>query len=87
MSINKLNTIHHVRELERTQLLTILALCVENPQFAGYLLTETVVLFSKYKALLFGYMTIFSFIHPCVKLIFVLILYQYANEVLLCTFI
>ena len=39
MSIPELNTIHHICELEPTQLLTIIAMSVENPQLAAYLLT------------------------------------------------
>ena len=39
MTVQELNTLHTVCELERTQLLTILAMSVENPQLAGFLLT------------------------------------------------
>ena len=39
MTVQELNTLHTVCELERTQLLTILAMSVENPQLAGVLLT------------------------------------------------
>ena len=39
MTVQELNTLHAVCELERTQLLTILAMSVENPQLAGFLLT------------------------------------------------
>ena len=39
MTVQELNTLHTVRELERTQLLTILAMSVKNPQLAGLLLT------------------------------------------------
>ena len=39
MSVQELNTLHTVCELERTQLLTILAMSVKNPQIAGFLLT------------------------------------------------
>ena len=37
LTIPETNTIHHNCELERTQLLTILAMSVQNPQLAGYL--------------------------------------------------
>ena len=40
MKVQELNTLHTVFELERTQLLTILAMSVKNPQLAGFLLTE-----------------------------------------------
>ena len=39
MTVQKLNTLHTVCESERTQLLTILAMSVKNPQLAGVLLT------------------------------------------------
>ena len=40
MSVAELNTLHTVCEVERTQLLTILAMSVENQQLAGFLLTQ-----------------------------------------------
>ena len=39
MTVQELNTLHTICEHERTQLLTILAMSVENPQLAGFLLT------------------------------------------------
>ena len=39
MTVQELNTLHTLCELERTQLLTILAMSVKNPQLAGFLLT------------------------------------------------
>ena len=39
MTVQELNTLHTVCELERTQLVTILAMSVKNPQLAGFLLT------------------------------------------------
>ena len=39
MTVQELNTLHTVCELERNQLLTKLALSVQNPQLAGFLLT------------------------------------------------
>ena len=39
MTVQEINTLHAVCELERTQLLTILAMSVKNPQLAGFLLT------------------------------------------------
>ena len=35
----ELNTLHHISEIERTQLLEVLALFVQNLQLAGYLYT------------------------------------------------
>ena len=39
MTVQELNRLHTVCELERTQLLTILAMSVKKPQLAGFLLT------------------------------------------------
>ena len=39
MTVQVLNSLHTVCELERKQLLTILAMSVQNPQLAGFLLT------------------------------------------------
>ena len=39
MSVHELITLHTICELERNQLLTILAMSVQNPQLAGVLLT------------------------------------------------
>ena len=39
MRVQELNTLHTICELERNQLLTILAMSVQNPHFAGFLLT------------------------------------------------
>ena len=39
MSIQELNTLHCICELERIQLLTILAMSVQSSQLDGYLLT------------------------------------------------
>ena len=39
MTVQDLNTLHAICELERNQLLTLLAMSVENPQLAGFLLT------------------------------------------------
>ena len=40
MSVQELNTLHTVCELERTQFLTILAMSGKNPQLVGFLLTR-----------------------------------------------
>ena len=39
MTVQGLNTLHTVCELKRNQRLTILAMSVQNPQLAGFLLT------------------------------------------------
>ena len=40
MKVQELNTLHTVCELERTQLLTVLAMSVKNPQLPGFVLTR-----------------------------------------------
>ena len=40
MSVAELNALHTICEVERTELLTILAMSVKNPQLAGFLLTQ-----------------------------------------------
>ena len=45
MTVQKLNTFHNICELERKQLLTILAMSVQSPQLDGFPLTEIVVIF------------------------------------------
>ena len=39
MIVQERNTLHTKCELERNQLLTVLAMSVQNPQLAGFLLT------------------------------------------------
>ena len=39
MTVQELNTLHTVCELDRNQLLTIFAMSVQNPQLAGFLFT------------------------------------------------
>ena len=39
MTVQELNTLHSICDLERNQLLTILAISVQNPQLAGFLLS------------------------------------------------
>ena len=44
MSVAELNTLHTICEVERTQLLTMLAMSVKNPQPASFLLTQSTFL-------------------------------------------
>ena len=46
MNVQELNRLPTVCELERNQLLTILAMSVQNPQLAGFLLTAKRSIFS-----------------------------------------
>ena len=56
MTVQELRTLHTVCELERNQLLTILAMSVQNPQF-----TEFVVISYTLKAQLLGFMIVHTF--------------------------
>ena len=47
MPVAEPNTLHTICEVERTQLLTILAMSVKNPQLAGFLLTQNRINFLK----------------------------------------
>ena len=79
MTVQELNTLHTVSELERNQLLTKQAMSVQNPQLAGFLLTGS----RRLKAQLLGFTTVhifFSFI-----LTDALIVYLYTSETLICT--
>ena len=46
MSNEELNTLQHICELERTQLLTTLALSVQNPQLPGTIFQQETVVIS-----------------------------------------
>ena len=63
MTILELNTLQRICELGRTQFPTILARYVRNHQFHGYHLK--------------GYVVVLNFLHLCMKLVNVLIIYQY----------
>ena len=39
LTVQELNTLHTICELERTQLVTILAMSVKNPQLPGFILS------------------------------------------------
>ena len=39
MTVQELKTLHHICEMQRTQLLTIVAMSVKNLQLVGYVLT------------------------------------------------
>ena len=82
MTFQELNTLHHIFELGRTQLLTILAMSAQNPQLAGYLLTANLSNFLLRKALLFGYKTVFIFSRRRMKLINFLTVHQYTIKLL-----
>ena len=58
MTGRELNTFPTVCELERNQLLTKLAISVQNPQLAGFLLTGIQVLFCTLKVPLLGSMIV-----------------------------
>ena len=87
MTVEEPNTLHTVCELERNQLLIILAMSVQNPQLAGFLLIGNRSNFFMLKVQLLGFMIvrIFFLLYP--KLIDVLTVYLYTSKILICTLI
>ena len=85
MSEQEPNTLHTKCELERNQLLTILAMSVQNPKLAGFLLPEIIVTFYTSKAPLLGSMIVPIFFLLYTKLIDALIVYLYNLKILFCT--
>ena len=84
VNIQKLKKIHHISELERTQLPTILALSVQT-SILNLLVTfklETIVTFLMWRVLLLRYMTVLNFFQLCMKLIKVRIMYQHTIKIL-----
>ena len=77
MTVQELNTLHTICELERNQLLTILAMSVQNPQLAGFLLTGNRVTSYTLKAQPPGFMTVLIFYHLYTKQIDALTVYPY----------
>ena len=80
MTVQELNTLHTICELERTQLLTILAMSVKNPQLAGFLLLEIVVTFSTLKDLQHGCMIALILYHHYTRQTNALIEFLYTTE-------
>ena len=80
MRVQELNTLHTVCELERTQLLTILAMSVKNPQLAGFLLTGNCRSSSMLKDLQHGCMIALILFHLYTKQINALIEFPYTIE-------
>ena len=81
MTVQELNTLHTKCELERNQLLTKLALSVQNPQLAGFLLTGNRSN-EGFTAWLYDCPHFFLLY---TKLIDALIVYLYTSKILLCT--
>ena len=77
MTVQELNTLHTICELERNQLLTILAMSVQNPQLAGFLLTGNRSNFLYVE----GSMTVLIFYLLYTKLIDDLIVYQFILKI------
>ena len=63
MTVQELNTLHTVCDLERNQLFIILAMSVQNPQLAGFFLTGNRSTFLKLKVPLHGFMTVYIYLH------------------------
>ena len=68
MTVQERDTLHTICELERNQLLTILAMSVQNPQLAGFLLTGMRTNFLYVEGLQLGYLTVLIFYHFYTKL-------------------
>ena len=81
-------TINHIfRSMtvqERNQLLTILAMSVQIPQLAGFLLTGNRTNFLYVEGLQLGYMTVLIFYHLYTKLTVALIEFLYITKIPLC---
>ena len=77
MTVQELKTLHTVCELERTQLLTILAMSVENPQLAGFLLTGNRSTFYMLKVVQHGCTIALIFYHLYTEQINALIEFPY----------
>ena len=75
MTVQELNTYHTICELERNQLLTILAMSVQKPQLAGFLLKT----FCTSKAPPPGSMIVLIFFFLYTKLIDAFIVYLYTD--------
>ena len=85
MPVQELNTIHTVCELERNQLLTILAMSVQNPQLAGFLLTGNRSNFLYVEGSLLGYTIAHTFFLPYILPIVVSIEILFTSKILLYT--
>ena len=81
MSIRVLNTIHHIYGLERTHLLVLLAMSVQNPQLACYLLNGNCRNFLYIEGSTFIWLSSIFF-HLCIRLTCFLIVYQYTIKIL-----
>ena len=84
MTVPELNTLHTVCELKRTQLLTILAMSVRNPQLAGFLKLEIAETSSMLKDLQHGCMIALILYHLYTEQINALIEFPYTIEKLYC---
>ena len=80
MKVQELNTLHTVCELERTQLLTILAMSVKNPQLADFFKLEIAVTSYMLKDLQHGCMIALILYHLYTKQIIALIELPYTIE-------
>ena len=82
-TVQELNTLHTISELERNQLLTKLAMSVQNPQLAGFLLTgDRSNIFSTSKAPPHGSMTVLISFLLYTKLTDALTEYLYTLKIL-----
>ena len=85
MTVQELNTLHTICELERNQLLTKLEMSVQNPQLAGFLLTGNRSNFLQVEGSTGWLYDCPHFLSLHTELIDALIVYQYTLKILLCT--
>ena len=80
MSVQELITLHTVCDLERTQLLTSLAMSEKNPQLAGFLITGNRSNFLYVEGSTHCFMTAFIFYHLYIEQTNGLIEFPYTIE-------
>ena len=84
LKVQELNTLHTLCALERNQLLTILAMSVQNPQLAGFLSTGNRSNFFNVEGSTAWLYDCHTFSPLCTNLIGASIVYQYNLQTPLC---
>ena len=81
-TIQELDSIRYIYELERTLLLIVFLMSDQNSHSVVTFFPGTAVTFSLYKALLLSYTNFLILFYLCMKLMGVLIVYQHNVEIL-----
>ena len=84
MTVHELNTPHTICESKHYQLLTILAMSVQNPQLAGFLLTGNRIIFLNLEGSTAWLYDCPHFYHLYTRLIVALIESLYIKNILSC---